>query len=422
MAELRIVIPAYNEAGRIVPTLRDYCEAFRDVGEIVVVANGCRDETVATVALLQTEYPNLALIDIPARIGKGGAVRVGLSTGTESILGFVDADGSTTAAEFRRLFEICRDGNYDAVVGSRWMRGARVEPPQPLERRIASRTFNAIVRMLFGLGVTDTQCGAKIFRRSAVSEVLGALEVADFSFDIEVLWRLKRAHYSILEVPTVWSDRRAGTKVALVRSSGAMLRSVLRLRLKETVLWRLPLLDRIGHEDIIPVKTRPRVLLLGATLRAAQNDPQLAAFLTILGERGLEVVDVAGERRDREGAPAAGRARAFFWYAFASPRDYDAIVEVAGKPAFIPALSAKPAFVLHTACTGGTQRSQEHVAYRRSRVLDLAAGDVARAAAEVVDAALGGGVHSALFIGDVERLAIHYINDGSGTLERHTLR
>jgi glycosyltransferase involved in cell wall biosynthesis len=420
--DLRIIIPAHNEAGRIEPTLRSYCKEFDGIAEIVVVANGCTDSTAGSVRDLQREYGNLALIDIPARIGKGGAVRVGLSSGEESITGFVDADGSTPAPEFKRLFEICRAGDHDAVIGSRWKTGARVEPPQPLERRIASRSFNTMVRLLFGLGLSDTQCGAKLFKRSALGEILRALEVADFSFDIEVLWRLKRAGFRILEVPTVWSDHREGTKIQLLRSSWGMLRSILRLRLKETVLWRLPLLDRLGNFGIIPVKARPRVLLLGVRLQDALLERELGPFVALLRERGIEVTDAETETHRPQRLRAIDRARFFIWYAFAIPRDYDALVEVPGNASWIPIFSAKPSFLLVTGDPPRAVSPRHRKAYHRSKVLDLSTGDVSRAANAVVETALGGGFYSALFVGDSEQLALHYVNAGSGALERHTLQ
>ncbi len=416
MRDLRIVVPACNEADRIGPTLRDYCREFRDTATIVVVANGCTDATGAVVRGVQRDFDNLELVEIPARIGKGGAVRVGLFTGNESFTGFVDADGSTPAPEFARLYDTLRGQNYDAVIGSRWLPGARVEPPQPFARRVASRGFNTIVRALFGLTLSDTQCGAKLFRRSAVREVLRSLEVADFAFDIEVLWRLSRAGYRICELPTVWADRCAGTKIRLVRSSWAMLRSVVRLRLKETALWRLPLVDRFGRVDVIPVRVRPRILLLGAALHDAAGDRELGRFVARLQESGFELVDAGTERA------GAGRVAFFLWYAFASRRDYDAIVEVASAaPSWIPAFSSKPTFLLATCDARRRFPARAHRSFARSARCDLAGIEPARAADAVAESTLGRGLYAALFIADRERLSFRYVNAESGALEHHVL-
>src|SRR6266404_2702171 len=94
--EIRIVVPASNEESRISTTIREYCEHFGDRARVVVVANGCEDGTEHVVKTLQERYTNLALITINARIGKGGAVRAGFSSGLEPLVGFTDADGSTS--------------------------------------------------------------------------------------------------------------------------------------------------------------------------------------------------------------------------------------------------------------------------------------------------------------------------------------
>ncbi|MEO9263282.1 MAG: glycosyltransferase, partial [Candidatus Baltobacteraceae bacterium] len=122
--------------------MRQYCARFATEAVILVVANGCTDNTVSIVRAMQDRYANLELIEIAGRIGKGGAVRAGLWIGLEEFVAFVDADGSTSADEFARLYQLLDRSDDDAIIGSRWLRGARIEQRQPLTRRIASRGFN----------------------------------------------------------------------------------------------------------------------------------------------------------------------------------------------------------------------------------------------------------------------------------------
>ena len=258
---VRIVIPAFNEGERIGPTIAAFCERFGSLATIVVVADGCNDHTGSVVRRAQRRFPNLQLIELTSRLGKGGAIRVGFSTGNEEFVGFVDSDGATSAVEFERLYGIAQTNHVDAVIGSRWLRGARVEPRQPLFRRFASRTFNKIVRGLFPLKFHDTQCGAKIFRRATLQSALGRLELCDFASDIEMLLELVRAGHEVLEVPTVWADVRNGTKVDLVSVSWKMLRSVLYLRLRESKVGHKALLGALrgptGHADAIMASALP---------------------------------------------------------------------------------------------------------------------------------------------------------------------
>lgn len=334
---LRIVVPAHNEQDRIEPTLRDYCTHFAERALIVVVANGCTDETTQRVRALAREYENLRLIEICGRIGKGGAVRVGLATAAEPYVGFTDADGSTPAAEFGRLFERCVASNADAVIGSRWLPGARLTCKQPPARRIASRAFNAMVRLLFHVPFADTQCGAKIFKRNSLGAITRSLEAADFAFDIEILWRLMKRGAFVLEEPTAWCDR-SGSRVSLVPAAARMLGTVLRMRLVGSLLWSLPYCDGIGRAHTIPVRSSPHVLVLGDYKR-------FQPILEELDRKGARVT-LAAQALPQHRGPFF-KLHFLLWYIFRSNRTYDAIAECAGGvPALIPSFTIKPSFLL----------------------------------------------------------------------------
>jgi dolichol-phosphate mannosyltransferase len=291
-ALLRIVIPAHNEEARIRPTLQDYCRHFGDRATIIVVANGCSDGTTDVVRELQKEYPSVRLIDIPALVGKGGAIRVGFKTGAELFVGFVDADGSTSAEEFERLFDwLAVDEGCAGVIGSRWLPQSVLLPPQPLSRRVASRSFNFIVKLFFGLPYHDTQCGAKVFRRAAVTAILERLELKNFAFDIDLLYWLKRTKQTVREVPTLWSDRLDGTKIHLVRSSRSMLSAVLRLRLKNSRFATWPFIERLSRSDVLPVRSRVCLLVVAQTPEPELRADSLLASLASDWRRGGHIVE-----------------------------------------------------------------------------------------------------------------------------------
>lgn len=399
VASLRILIPAHDESERIGRTLAAYCEHFGNRAIITVIANACTDDTVETVRHLMHRYANLNILVINGRVGKGGAIRAGLKIGAEPYVGFADADGSTPAAEFQRLFDHCIVGGADGVVGSRWIRGAVVFPRQPFARRIASRAFNTIVRMLFGLPFADTQCGAKIFRREAVGEVLPALEIADFAFDIDLLFHLHRAGFRVAEVATHWADRATGTKVQLVGTSWTMFKAILRLRVQESVLWRLPFAEFLARDSIIPVKEGTRILALTRSTDRWSNECMSA----------LEAAGVAVDRVDVRKTIAL-----LWWYAFRSKRSYDAVVEVMdGPPALIPLFSAKRCFLIRTGATTGAHTTYWNMCKRAHRLTADAAGilvdtpmygpqhlerpDAAAAAKYIIDQIGAGGVYRAAF-------------------------
>lgn len=238
-----LLIPAYNEQERIEATLRRYVEVFekRVAGQysIVVVLNGCRDRTLEIVQQLCDEHDGVGVLNFPERIGKGGALIRGIAAAPEvDWIGYVDADGATSPEEFLRLLDLCKE--RDCVIGSRWLPGAILHREQSLTRQFASRVFHLIVQVLFRLGVKDTQCPSKVFSRRVSTSVQSKLRIADLAFDVNLLYAIKRAGYSIHEEATEWTDQ-LGSKVTqtLFRSSLVMFLSVLRLRVYYSPIYRL---------------------------------------------------------------------------------------------------------------------------------------------------------------------------------------
>lgn len=228
-----LLIPAYNEENRIAPVLRDYARYFQEHYEgkfqIVVVLNGCRDDTLGVVQRIGADFPSIGWLEFQEPIGKGGALIEGLKLAPMAdLIGYVDADGATPPHAFHDLLK--RIEGADCVIGSRWMPGAVLHQEQSHKRQFASRVFHFIVQMLFWMNIRDTQCGAKLVRRAAVENIHSSLRIADMAFDINLLYSLKRAGYRILEVPTEWTDK-IGSKVVLGNTSLSMLLSVIRIRL-----------------------------------------------------------------------------------------------------------------------------------------------------------------------------------------------
>jgi len=238
---LLLLIPAYNEEDRIEPVLREYAQYFRQSYEgdfqICVVLNGCTDDTAGVIRRVAADFQEVSWLDFPAPIGKGGALIEGLKLAPlADLIGYVDADGATGPDAFLELVKL--HDKAHCVIGSRWMAGSVLHQSQTGKRQFASRVFHAIVQVLFWMNIKDTQCGAKVMRRSVVERIHSSLRIADMAFDINLLYSIKRAGFSILEVPTEWTDK-MGSKVVLGRTSLTMLLSVLRLRLIHSPIYHL---------------------------------------------------------------------------------------------------------------------------------------------------------------------------------------
>jgi len=198
-----LVIPAYNEENRITP-LFDAIPSFD--GELIVVCDGT-DNTAEVVDAIAARRKELRIrcLRFESRLGKGGGVFAGLAAARAPFVGYFDADGSTSIGEMVRLFtELAR---HDGAIGSRWVPGSKLRVKQGFMRRLESRAFNLLIRILFGLKFNDTQCGAKVFRKSAIDAVLPHMQSRGFEFDVELLWRMRKKGFGIVEVPIEWQNK-----------------------------------------------------------------------------------------------------------------------------------------------------------------------------------------------------------------------
>ncbi len=229
--KLSIIIPAYNEEKRIEPVLREYCKYFKRKYkkdfEIIVVLNGCVDNTLGVVKKIKKDCSQVRYLEFK-QSGKGFAVIEGFKAAKGKLIGFSDADGSTSPEKFDDL--VINIGNADGIIANRWMKGSIVEPKQPLKRIFASRMFNLLVRVLFGIRLSDTQCGAKLFKREAIGKIIKYMGITEWAFDIDLLYHLKRRGYKVKQIPTVWRDKK-GSKLNVGKTSTRMFFSVIRLRL-----------------------------------------------------------------------------------------------------------------------------------------------------------------------------------------------
>lgn len=228
-----VIIPAYNEGKRIEATVAAYLNFFvRADVKIIVVLNGCTDNSRQVVEKMQKQFPRRVEILEITQASKGAAILAGWQTAQAEVVGFVDADGATSPAEFNKLIQAldCHDG----VIASRFMPESKIFQRQSIWRTIMSHLFKASVKILFNLPYLDTQCGAKIFRKEMVSRVMPQIRAINMNFDVDLLWRLHRVSADIVEVPTIWYDQPGsaalGTKKQFFAQGIKMFISLLRLR------------------------------------------------------------------------------------------------------------------------------------------------------------------------------------------------
>ena len=229
-----LVVPAYNEADRIGQTLRvaiGYLATTSPDSELIVVNDGSTDATSDVVrdAFAAPSVIATRLIEHFPNRGKGAAVREGLLAATKPIGLFSDADLSTPIEEASKLIEPIAAGELDVAFGSRALDRSLTGHRQPWRREQGGRVFNLIVRLATGLPFWDTQCGFKAFRLDAMRPILETAKTEGFGFDVELLYRARKANLRMKEIPVRWNHHE-GSKVNVLRDSVRMVREVAALR------------------------------------------------------------------------------------------------------------------------------------------------------------------------------------------------
>ncbi|RLC39308.1 MAG: hypothetical protein DRH33_03200 [Candidatus Nealsonbacteria bacterium] len=212
---LSVIIPAYNEERRLPRTLREinkYLSQQSYDWEIIVVNGGSTDRTPDVVREMMGEIRNLKLIEQKGK-GKGDAVKTGMLEGKGDYRLFTDADNSTSIDQIEKMWSWFEKG-YDVVIGSRDIKGAVLDPPQPWYRRvILGKSFRFLTHLICGTWeILDSQCGFKMFSKKAAEDIFPKIEILGFAFDVEVLVIAKKLGYKIKEIPVYWRND-LGSKV-----------------------------------------------------------------------------------------------------------------------------------------------------------------------------------------------------------------
>ena len=227
---LSLVIPAYNEVGRIGGTVGLVC-AYLDrqsyPWELIVVIDGGSRDAGREARAAAAGRSNVRVIDNEINRGKGFSVRQGFAAATGRHLVFIDADLSLPVDGLEPM--LARLADADVVIASRMAPGARVLGSQPALRGVMGRIFNGVVQLVALPGLADTQCGFKGFRAQAARTIVAEQTIDRFGFDVEVLFLARKHGYRIDELPVVCTYH-AGSSVNRVGDVLGMLADLLRIR------------------------------------------------------------------------------------------------------------------------------------------------------------------------------------------------
>ena len=206
---LSVIVPAYNEEERLSQTLKEINNYLRQQNyesEILVVSDGSTDRTNEITKNLMAEIKNLRLLEFPKKRGKGFGVRQGMLEAKGGYRIFTDADNSTPLEQIEKMWPHFKEG-FDIVIGSRDLKGAVLDPPQPWQRIFTGEAFKLVRKIIVGLWeIQDSQCGFKCFTKKAAEKIFPKCKIDRFSFDAEVLLIAKKLKYKIKEIPIYWKN------------------------------------------------------------------------------------------------------------------------------------------------------------------------------------------------------------------------
>lgn len=244
--DLTLIIPAYNEEQRLPKTLAE-AKSFLDCWginyRVMVVDDGSQDATSGLAELFGRRFLTLR----QQNGGKGSAVRAGMMAATGRVVAFTDADLPYDLNALKYAFDMIERDETDLVFGSRTEQGAAFKVERRLVRTIASAVFRSLMSVLVSRQISDTQCGLKVFSRSAARRIFSNAKTNGFAFDAEVVYLAHFYQLTLETIPVILVNDYSST-ISLSRNAIPMLLDVLRVRLRALLGAYVPMAQTLAAQ------------------------------------------------------------------------------------------------------------------------------------------------------------------------------
>ncbi len=207
-----VIIPTYNEKENITEMVKAISELPVSF-DLLIIDDNSPDGTGTIVKSLQQYYPNLFIIEREGKLGLGTAYIEGFNWALEHKYDYIfemDADFSHNPEDLVRLYYTCAEDGADLAIGSRYISGVNVVN-WPLGRVLMSYCASIYVRLVTGMRIKDTTAGFKCYRSDVIRNIKpGHIRAVGYGFQIEMKFTAWKLGYKIVEVPIVFTDRKAG--------------------------------------------------------------------------------------------------------------------------------------------------------------------------------------------------------------------
>ncbi len=214
--EFSILIPAFNEASRIIATIEEtekVLEKYNPDYEILVVDDGSIDGTYDTVKIYSENNKKVKIERYSPNKGKGFALKYGFGFLSGRHVLFLDADLDLHPSHLVDLYEIMKQSHADVVIGSKQNRDSILNYPKI--RKLLSSAYYFLIKALFNLPIKDTQTGIKLFKYDVLKICLPRILVKRYAFDLELLLIINKKGFKIMEAPINLEAKRQFGRIGL---------------------------------------------------------------------------------------------------------------------------------------------------------------------------------------------------------------
>jgi len=252
--KVSIIIPAHNEGENLeklmehlITTLERRIET--EDYEIIIVDDNSTDDTGKVADTLSQKNNRITVIHRKERLGFGNAVKTGLKRASGDVVIPVMGDLSDDPEDIPKLVRGIEEG-YDIAYGSRFIRGGRVEGYSPL-KMICNRSFNNLVRLLFGIKHKDITNAFKAYRKKVLDVVgIDSLKSKGFDLTVEIPLRAHLLGFSSVEVPVTWHGRERGaSKLKLSRNGPLYGKRLLKMFILKNIIEVQKILARRSNNE-----------------------------------------------------------------------------------------------------------------------------------------------------------------------------
>lgn len=220
--KLSVVIPAYNEAESLPPTLEGiYNELQRNniEHELLVINDNSKDETLQVVENLCNTYPTLRVLTNHGPNGYGFAVRMGLENFRGDCVAIMMADGSEYPEDVVKFYKLMVEEKCDCVFGHRFKKGGKVVD-YPFVKYVMNRIFNYAVSLSFGIRYSDITNAFKLYKRETIQGIKPFLS-PHFNLTLELPLKAIVRGYSYTITTNGWRNRKFGVAKLKIKEMGS---------------------------------------------------------------------------------------------------------------------------------------------------------------------------------------------------------